>query len=109
MRKLKLTKLILVCILIYIVSNIIGIVIKKNMDTLVLKNETIQDSFKKKGLIIRDEYLLNSSMSGNIKYCIKEGERVKQNDKIAYIYNNNVNEDVVDKLNELQKDISDIE
>jgi len=53
------------------------------MDTLVLKNETIQDSFKKKGLIIRDEYLLNSSMSGNIKYCIKEGERVKQNDKIA--------------------------
>lgn len=108
MRKLKLTKIILVFILIYIGSNIIGIAIKKNMDTLTLKNETIQESFKKRGLIIRDEYLLNSSMSGNIKYCIKEGERVKQNDNIAYIYNENVNKDVLNKLSELQKDISNI-
>ena len=108
MRKLKLTKIILVFILIYIGSNIIGIAIKKNMDTLTLKNETIQESFKKRGLIIRDEYLLNSSMSGNIKYCIKEGERVKQNDNIAYIYNENVNKEVLNKLSELQKDISNI-
>ncbi|GAA0861028.1 HlyD family efflux transporter periplasmic adaptor subunit [Paraclostridium tenue] len=108
MRKLKLTKIILVFILIYIGSNIISIAIKKNMDTLTLKNETIQESFKKRGLIIRDEYLLNSSMSGNIKYCIKEGERVKQNDNIAYIYNENVNKEVLNKLSELQKDISNI-
>ena len=111
MRKLKVkyTKIVLVFILIYVASNAIGIVSKKSRDTIVLKNETIQESFKKRGLIIRDEYLLNSSMSGNINYCVKEGEKVKKDEDIAYIYNDNVKKDSVDKLNKLQKDISDIE
>jgi putative membrane fusion protein len=107
--KVKYTKIVLVFILIYIASNVIGMVSKKSRDTIILKNETIQESIKKKGLIIRDEYLLKSSMSGNVNYCVKEGEKVKKDEDIAYIYNDNIKKDSVDKLNKLQKDILDIE
>ncbi|MEG2246642.1 MAG: HlyD family efflux transporter periplasmic adaptor subunit [Peptostreptococcaceae bacterium] len=107
--KLKYNKIILGCILIYIISNVIIMVMKNNIDTLVLENQTIQESFKKKGLIIRDEYLINANMDGNIEYCVKEDSRVKKDDQIAYIYNENVNKSDKEKLNSLQTDISNIQ
>ncbi|GAA0707778.1 hypothetical protein GCM10008904_17260 [Paraclostridium ghonii] len=111
MKKLKInyTKIILLFICIYILSNILGGIIKKNTDTLVLENKVVKESFNKKGLIIRDEYLLESSMSGSVKYCVKEGSKIRKDDDVAYIYNDNIDEKTVNTLNELKKDISDIE
>lgn len=80
LKKLKFnyTKLILIFICIYVLSNILSGIIKKNADTLILENQVVRESFKKKGLVIRDEYLLESSMDGKVKYCIKEGNKIKK-------------------------------
>lgn len=111
MKKLKFnyTKLILIFICIYVLSNILSGIIKKNADTLVLENQVVRESFKKKGLVIRDEYLLESSMDGKVKYCIKEGNKIKKGDEVAYIYNGNVDEKTVSTLKDLKQDISNIE
>lgn len=111
MKKLKInyTKIILIFLGIYILSNILGGIIKKSTDTLVLENKVVRESFKKKGLIIRDEYLLESSMNGSVKYCIKEGNKIKKGDDVAYIYNDSIDEKTVNTLNELKQDISNIE
>lgn len=111
MKKIKIsfTRLICIFIFIYIISNIFTFLIKKNEQTLVLKNQVIKESFKKKGLIIRDEYLIQSNMDGNIKYKSKDGGKIKKGDKIVYIYNKNVDEKMISKLKKLKQDISDIE
>lgn len=107
-RKLKYDKIILGIILIYIISNAINLIVKKNIDTIVLENENIEESIKKKALFIRDEYLLTSSMNGNIRYHKKEGEKVTKNDSIAYVFNDNIEESTLTDLENLKKDIQDI-
>lgn len=48
-------------------------------------------------------------MDGKVKYCIKEGNKIKKGDEVAYIYNGNVDEKTVSTLKDLKQDISDIE
>ena len=110
MKKLKFNynKLILIFICIYVLFNIFNIMIKQNTDTLILKNQVVKESFKKRGLIIRDEYLLESNINGKLKYCIKEGDKIKKGDEVAYIYTDNIDEKTLNTLKQLKQDISNI-
>lgn len=107
-RKLRYNKIILGIIIVYIIYNTINLIAKKNIDTIVLENQLIEESLQKKTLFIRDEYLLTSNMSGNIKYHKKEGEKVTKNDSIAYIFNDNIEESTLNDFENLKKDINNI-
>ena len=78
-RKIKYSRLFIIIIFAYILLqitiNIIG-------------NETIELKVRAKGLVIRDEYLIKSNQSGNIKNMAKDGEKLKKGDALAAIYNN---------------------
>ena len=108
-RKINFTKIICIFLIIYIGFNITNALIKKNTNTLVLKSEVVKDSLKKRGLIIRDECLIESSMDGTIKRNVKDGEKIKKGDNIAYIYNDNIDEKSIDKLKNLRDEIKTIE
>ena len=41
---------------------------------MVIESETIELKVRAKGLIIRDEYLIKSNQSGNIKNMAKDGK-----------------------------------
>ena len=138
-RKIKYSRLFIIIIFAYILLQITINIIGKNIETLVIESETIELKVRAKGLVIRDEYLIKSNQSGNIKNMAKDGEKLKKGDALAainafyfYIYlcnNKNINylsmptsgvvstkydgyEDIytLDKLENLTaKDIEDVE
>lgn len=108
-RKIKYSKVFLIGIFAYIIINGITVFIGKNIDTLVVSNEKIEEYITTKGLLIRDEYIINSTMTGNIEAYFKEGDKVKNLDKVAYVYNNNIDEANFKELESLEKEVIQIE
>lgn len=108
-RKIKYSKVFLIGIFAYIIINGITVFIGKNIDTLVVSNEKIEEYITTKGLLIRDEYIINSTMTGNIEAYFKEGDKVKNLDKVAYVYNDNIDEANFKELESLEKEVIQIE
>ncbi|CEN79818.1 HlyD family efflux transporter periplasmic adaptor subunit [Paraclostridium sordellii] len=107
--RLKYNRIILLFIFIYIVSNVVILLGKTTTKTLTLKNEMVEESFNKKGLIIRDEYVINSNFDGKVEYYLKDGDRVKKKEDIACVYSNNISNDDLKNLKNIKNDISSIE
>ena len=108
-RKIKYSKVFLIGIFAYIIINGITVFIGKNIDTLVVSNEKIEEYITTKGLLVRDEHIINSTMTGNIEAYFKEGDKVKNLDKVAYVYNNNIDEANFKELESLEKEVIQIE
>lgn len=108
-RKIKHSKVFLIGIFAYIIINGITVFIGKNIDTLVVSNEKIEEYITTKGLLVRDEYIINSTMTGNIEAYFKEGDKVKNLDKVAYVYNDNIDEANFKELESLEKEVIQIE
>ncbi|AUN15442.1 HlyD family efflux transporter periplasmic adaptor subunit [Paraclostridium sordellii] len=107
--RLKYNRIILLFIFIYIVSNVVILLGKTTTKTLTLKNEMVEESFNKKGLIIRDEYVINSNFDGKVEYYLKDGDRVKKKEDIACVYSNEISDDDLKSLKNIKNDISSIE
>lgn len=107
--RLKYNRIILLFIFIYIVSNVVILLGKTTTKTLTLKNEIVEESFNKKGLIIRDEYVINSNFDGKVEYYLKDGDRVKKKEDIACVYSNEISDDDLKNLKNIKNDISSIE
>ncbi|MFQ9308376.1 MAG: HlyD family efflux transporter periplasmic adaptor subunit [Paraclostridium sordellii] len=107
--RLKYNRIILLFIFIYIVSNVVILLGKTTTKTLTLKNEMVEESFNKKGLIIRDEYVINSNFDGKVEYYLKDGDRVKKKEDIACVYSNEISDDDLKNLKKIKNDISSIE
>lgn len=107
--RLKYNRIILLFIFIYIVSNVVIFLGKTTTKTLTLKNEMVEESFNKKGLIIRDEYVINSNFDGKVEYYLKDGDRVKKKEDIACVYSNEISDDDLKSLKNIKNDISSIE
>jgi putative membrane fusion protein len=108
-RKIKYSKVFLIGIFAYIIINGITVFIGNNIDTLVVSNEKIEEYITTKGLLIRDEYIINSTMTGNIEAYFKEGDKVKNLDKVAYVYNDNIDEENFKELENLEEEVIQIE
>lgn len=108
-RKIKYSNLVLIGIFIYILINIVSVFIRRNIDTEVISSEKIEESISKKGLLIRDEYIITSSMSGNIEKYLNDGDKVKNSDKVAYIYNDNINKENIKELETLEEEVEEIQ
>ena len=111
-RKIKYSRLFIIIIFAYILLQITINIIGKNIETLVIESETIELKVRAKGLVIRDEYLIKSNQSGNIKNMAKDGEKLKKGDALAAVYNDsksleeNKNKN---KIIQLNKEIEDLE
>ena len=77
-RKIKYSRLFIIIIFAYILLQITINIIGKNIETLVIESETIELKVRAKGLVIRDEYLIKSNQSENIKNMVKDGEKKKK-------------------------------
>ena len=109
-RKIKYSRLFIITIFVYILFQISINIIGKNIETLIIKNETVELKVSAKGLIIRDEYLIKSEQSGTIKSIAKDGERLKKGDSLAAIYNNSKNLELnKSKVVQLNKEIEELE
>ena len=103
-RKIKYSRLFIIIIFAYILLQITINIIGNNIETLVIESETIELKVRAKGLVIRDEYLIKSNQSGNIKNMAKDGEKLKKGDALAAIYNNSKSlEENKNKIIQLKK------
>ena len=109
-RKIKYSRLFIIIIFAYILLQITINIIGNNIETLVIESETIELKVRAKGLVIRDEYLIKSNQSGNVKNMAKDGEKLKKGDALAAIYNNSKSlEENKNKIIQLNKEIEDLE
>ena len=109
MKKIRLNRLLVCAILIYVIFNSIIYVIGKNTKTVVLDIEDIELKLNQKGLIVRDEYLINAPSDGIIEIETKENEKIKKNDCIALLISGNQTKKEVSELALLQEDIKGLQ
>lgn len=108
-KKIKYTKILTLIVFAYILFQISINVIEKNVETVVVQNESFELKVTAKGLIIRDEYLVKSNKDGNISITANNGERLKKNDTLTVIYNENKKIDENKKeITKLNKEIEEL-
>ncbi|RDY24917.1 hypothetical protein CHF27_001580 [Romboutsia maritimum] len=105
LRKLKYSKILILGVFIYLMFQIGMEFISKNVDTLVLQSENLEAKITKKGLIIRDEYIVKSDIDGSVNLLVKEGEKVKKSQEVAQISSENTDKDINKKIDKLDKEI----
>ncbi len=81
----------------------------KPLKTEKLVEFTADDFISSEGFIMRKETLIKTSNSGSPEYLVGEGEKVKKDSIIAVMYSGNDDVATKNKINDLEKKISQIE
>lgn len=108
MEKRKYTKILTLMVFVYIILQLSMTFLGKNVNTMVLKSEKVDGKIKTKGLVIREEYVLTSESSGKLELLVKEGEKVKKEQKLANIYSGKVDSSINTEIEVLNEEINDI-
>lgn len=87
MKRVKYSNFLIIGVFIYIIFQIMLLFIGKSISTIVLERESIEAKITTKGLLIRDESLVKSDISGTLVLNVKNGEKVKAGQTIGKIYN----------------------
>lgn len=80
-----------------------------NTSVLVLKDDFYTMKTKEKGIVIRDEYLIKSDTNGTLSLLVNSNEKVQKSQSIATVYNNNIDDGINEELENLKKEIKDLE
>lgn len=62
-----------------------------------------------KAIVVRDEYLIKSDTSGTLSLLVDEGEKVQKLQRVATIYNKNVDNSIEREIYNLKEEIKNIE
>lgn len=81
----------------------------KPIKTEKLVEFTADDYISSDGFIMRKETIIKSSSNGSPEYLVAEGEKVKKDSLIAVMYSGSEDVATKNKINELEKKISQIE
>lgn len=92
----------------YLLIKLIPIVVYSGNDTYVVKYGKVQIVHNLDCYIIRNEQLIHSNTEGNIKYFVKEGEKVKKDYNLAEIHKNTVDDDTKKKLEAINERIKNL-
>ncbi len=76
---------------------------------LTLENDFYSLKTRVKAIVIRDEYLIRSDTSGTLSLLADEKEKVQKFQKVATVYNKNVDKSIEREIRNLKKEIKDIE
>lgn len=109
MKKIKYSRLFILGVFIYIIFKGITLLIGMKTSVLVLEADYYTMKTKEKCLVIRDEYLVKSDTNGKLSILIDNHEKVQKSQKIATIYNNNVDDSINNEIYNLKKEIKDLE
>lgn len=109
MRKIKYSNILILGVFIYIIFQVLLLILGKTTTTFLLENEDLEAKITKRGLIIREEYLVKAPESGKLNLSAKENEKVKKSQEMGSIYINNNIEDLDKEINRLNKEIEELE
>lgn len=109
MRKIKYSNILILGVFIYIIFQVLLLILGKTTTTFLLENEDLEAKITKKGLIIRDEYLVKAPESGELNLSAKEHEKVSKSQEIGSVYINNDIEDLDKEINALNREIEELE
>lgn len=109
MKKIKYSNILILGIFIYIVFQVLLLILGKTTTTFLLESENLEAKISKKGLIIRDEFLIKAPESGKLNLSAKENEKVRKSQKIGSIYTDNNVEELDKEIMKLDKEIKELE
>ena len=75
------------------------------VDTELAVNYSVYESFETKGLVIRSETVVPSTVNGHIYYTVQNGTRVSKDGIIASVYSSEEDGRLLDELEQLEKRI----
>lgn len=81
----------------------------KPITTVSAEYDTVAQGFNINGIVIREEKVIDSNKSGALHFVLSNGERVAKNGTIANIYSNADASVIVNRIQQLELRISDIE
>lgn len=108
LRKINYSKVFILGVFLYIVSQVVSTLICKNVESQVLESSKLDLKIHTKGLIIRDEYIIKSNDRGKLKLLVKEGEKVKKSQEVAKIYKDDRDFDIDKEISRLDTEIKNI-
>ena len=109
MNKIKYSRIFILGVFIYIFFKGTVFALGLKTSVITLKNEDCSMKITTKAMIVRDEYLIKSDVSGNLSICVNENEKVQNSQKIATIYNKYIDEDINEEIQTLKQEIKKIE
>lgn len=109
MRDNKVIKIILCAIIVVFIGHQIYSSTYKPITTVSAEYYTAIKGFSINGIIIRDEKIISNDKSGALHFVLSNGERVAKNGVVANIYSNADTSVTVNRIEQLQLRIADIE
>lgn len=108
MRKINYSKVFILGVFVYIAFQLIVALIGIKTSTYVLKPAQVEVKTTQKALVIREESLVKSDITGTVSLLVDEDERVQKSSEVAVIYNKNIDENVNKEIQKLNKEIKEI-
>ncbi|MBO5505368.1 MAG: hypothetical protein J5984_02710 [Clostridia bacterium] len=98
---------ILIFALYLLVSYIISL--GSNTKEYIAQSGQIEESVSTHGLIFRNQTLVKSPYTGYIEYSISDNQKVRVGERIAYVYENEINPELNNELKEINEKIAKLE
>ncbi|MGL4913749.1 MAG: HlyD family efflux transporter periplasmic adaptor subunit [Romboutsia sp.] len=108
MIKIKRSKVLILGVFIYLIFQISLVFAGNNVQTLTLETQELKANLTTKGVLIREEILINSDESGKLERIYDEGEKIKKSEEIASVYMNKNVEKINSELEKIKKEITSI-
>ena len=98
---------ILIFVLYLLVSYIVSL--GSNTREYIAQSGQIEESISTHGLIFRNQALIQSPYTGYIEYSVSDNQKVHVGERIAYVYENEINPELNNELKEINKRIEELE
>ncbi len=98
---------ILIFVLYLLVSYIVSL--GSNTREYIAQSGQIEESISTHGLIFRNQTLIQSPYTGYIEYSVSDNQKVHVGERIAYVYENEINPELNNELKEINKRIEELE
>ncbi|KXZ39572.1 putative membrane fusion protein [Alkalithermobacter thermoalcaliphilus JW-YL-7 = DSM 7308] len=107
-KKIKFNYIWIFGILSYILFKLIFNISNATISLYTVDYGEIVETITKQGIVIRDEKVILSKVSGKIDYFVKEGERIHANEQIAHIYIKDLDPSIKERLDTVNRRIEGI-
>ena len=109
LKKIKYSRIFILGVFLYILFRGLILLIGLKTSVLTLENDFYSMKTRVKAIVVRDEYLIKSDTSGTLSLLVDEGEKVQKLQRVATIYNKNVDNSIEREIYNLKEEIKNIE
>ncbi len=91
-------------VLIYIICAVF-VSLNKNLSTTTALKGTVSEGFRASGYVFRDQNIINADTGGYFEPVVSEGDRVKKDQVIGYVYSEKPDSEIIEQIKSLNSQL----